>query len=276
MIHEYIYIYMCDSCHTYEGVVLHTWYATSHMNQSCCLFQYVAYMSYTHLSERQRCIRAGVIARQRRGCGALQNVQTGCSFMPQFFFYCATWQWQRLTWLLHLWRGSDVVVSKMCKQVVHTYIFLSPYRTYTGRPVLTLLYRSQSVSHVYRSCISVTWLGYMCNVTHSCVQMTDLYAWLHSCMCAEDLCDVTHLYVWHDSSIWLTRFIHMRDFTYLCVQRIRVMWLIHMCDMTHSYVWHDVVHSYVWHDSRMSVTWLIHVCNLVHSCVWHDSFIFEI
>jgi len=43
------------------------------------------------------------------------------------------------------------------------------------------------------------------------------------------MCDMTHLYVWHDSCICVT-------------------WLIHICDM---------IHSYVWHDSFLCRTWLI-------------------
>jgi len=82
------------------------------------------------------------------------------------------------------------------------------------------------------------------------------------------VCDVTHSYVWRDSSIFVT-------------------WLIHMCDMTHSYVWSassicvtqpihmcDLAHSYVWHDSFACVTWLIRMCDMTHSYACHDSFIF--
>jgi len=56
-------------------------------------------------------------------------------------------------------------------------------------------------------------------------------------------CDMTHVYVWHDS------FIH-------------VTWLIHMCDMTH---------SYMWHDSYVCVTWIIRTCDMTHACAWHDG-----
>jgi len=61
-----------------------------------------------------------------------------------------------------------------------------------------------------------------------------------------DTCDMTHLYMWHDS------FIH-------------VTWLIYTCDMTH---------LYMWHDSFLYVTWLIHRPNMTQlTCVtwlnWH-------
>ena len=84
----------------------------------------------------------------------------------------------------------------------------------------------------------------MCDMTH-------LYVWHDSFMCVTwliDICDMTHSYVWHDSFICVT-------------------WLTHMCDMTHSYVWHvaflcDMAYSYVWHDSFICVTWLIHMCDM--------------
>jgi len=57
--------------------------------------------------------------------------------------------------------------------------------------------------------------------------------------------DMTHLYVWHDSSV--------------CVS-----WLIHACDMTN---------SYVWHDSSVCVSWIIQMCHMPHSDVWRDSYL---
>jgi len=59
------------------------------------------------------------------------------------------------------------------------------------------------------------------------------------------MCDMTHSYVRHYSSICVT-------------------WLIHMCDMTH---------PYAWHDSSIGVTWLIHMCDMTHSYVWRISFL---
>jgi len=70
------------------------------------------------------------------------------------------------------------------------------------------------------------------------------------------VCDMTHLFVWHDSLIRVTYLWHD--------SLIRVTWLAHACDMTN---------SFVWHDSLICVTWLTQTCDMTHSCVWHDSLI---
>jgi len=62
--------------------------------------------------------------------------------------------------------------------------------------------------------------------------------WVFMCVC-----DMSHSYVWHVSSICL----------------------IHMCDMSR---------SHAWHVSFICVTWLVHMCDMSHSYVWHDYFIF--
>ena len=70
------------------------------------------------------------------------------------------------------------------------------------------------------------------------------------------MCDMTDLYVWHDSFIYVTR-------------------LIHVCDMN----WFSCgtsFHpspSYMWHDSFIYVIWLLHICDRTNSLVWHDAFI---
>jgi len=97
---------------------------------------------------------------------------------------------------------------------------------------------------------------------------------------------LTNPRMWHDSFVYVTRFIHVwhDSFTY-------VTWLIHICDMTHAYMWHP--HAYMWHDSFMHVSWLINTCQSLnkhiiachmwsihvtwlphirtHSFLWHDS-----
>jgi len=143
------------------------------------------------------------------------------------------------------------------------------------------------------SFISVTWLTYMCDMTHSCV-------WCDSFICVIwliHMCAMTRSYVWYDSFICVPWLVHMCDMSHSCVWHdsfICVTCLIHVCDMTHSYVCHDSftcvhliihmtikLHSNVWRDACIRVTWPIHVRDMTHSCICgtthsyacHDSFI---
>jgi len=107
---------------------------------------------------------------------------------------------------------------------------------------------------LHNSCICVTWLIHMCDMTHQ-------YVWHDSFICETWLihnCDMTHSDVWHDSFISVTWRIHVWYHAFT-----RVPWLIHTCDMTH---------SHVCHDSFTRVPWLIHTCAMTHSHVCHDSF----
>jgi len=137
------------------------------------------------------------------------------------------------------------------------------------------------------SCMCVTWLMRICDMTHAYMQrdsgevgwrreeVREGMTWLIH------MCDTTHAYMWRDSGevgwrceevgeCWKLIFgkflfehrpcvLHMSHDSFICVT-----WLIHTCDMTH---------LYVWHDSFIRVTWLIHMCDMTHSYVWHDSFI---
>jgi len=110
---------------------------------------------------------------------------------------------------------------------------------------------------------------------------------------------MTHSYTWHDSFIYGTWRIPIRDMTHSYTWHdsfIYVTWRIPIRDMTHSYTWHDplrawdMTHSYVWkvdvlwselpvddstfyvrHDSFIYVTWLIHICDMTHSYMGRDS-----
>ena len=109
------------------------------------------------------------------------------------------------------------------------------------------------------SFICVTWLIHVCDMTHS-------YVWHDSSMTtfSKISLDMTHSRVWHDSFICVTWLIHddlfadlLRHDSFMCVTQF-----VHMCNMTH---------LYVWHDSSKRVTWLIHMWDMTHSYVWRDS-----
>jgi len=90
--------------------------------------------------------------------------------------------------------------------------------------------------------------------------------------------DMTHPYVWHDSSICVTWLIHVWHDSSICVA-----WL------THEYAWHDtIIRDMTPRVKRLTnphvdsfsicVTWLIHMCDMTHSSmtwlpVWNDSLI---
>jgi len=106
-----------------------------------------------------------------------------------------------------------------------------------------------------------------------------------------DICDMTHMCMWHDSSVYVRSCAPAPDtIISVCVgivlnvlryMDIYVTWLIHVCDMTHICMWHDssiyvtwlihiceITHICMWHDSYMYVTWLIYVCDMTHRCLW--------
>jgi len=102
--------------------------------------------------------------------------------------------------------------------------------------------------------------------------------------------DMTHLYVWHDSSICVTRLVHRHSRMYRCTYCTDVRTYIHslhnsfhMCDMTHSYVRHDpftrvirfihiydMTHFYVRQIFFIREKWLIHMWDMTLLYVKHD------
>ena len=120
------------------------------------------------------------------------------------------------TWLLYKWETWLIHTCDM----THSYVWHDSFIQAT-RPF-----------HVYRhdwficerhdSFTCVTWLMHISDTTLSCVRHDSFICERHdSFICI----DMTHSYVWHDSSICVTRLLYMWE-----------TWLIHMWDMSHSYV----------------------------------------
>jgi len=65
------------------------------------------------------------------------------------------------------------------------------------------------------------------------------------------MCNMTHLYAWHDSLIRVTWIIAMCDTTYSYVQYdsfVRVIWLNHIESKTHAHIW--LVHIWYCNEHR--------------------------
>jgi len=143
---------------------------------------------------------------------------------------------------------------------------------------------------IWYTYIRVTWLIYMCDMTHLYVRHDSLYVRHESLIYY--MCDMNHWYTY----IQVTWLIYMCDMTHLYVRHdssICATWLIYMCDMTHLYVRHDssicatwIIHIYRLYLIQLvleacveagaslleielaGTTWRIHMCDMTH---WHDS-----
>jgi len=112
----------------------------------------------------------------------------------------------------------------ICPNVTKRFHYMSVCDT------ITRLYLWAWLIYTWRdSCIRVIWISLNTDVSFS--ENDRKVTWRFH------ICDMTHLYVWHDVSLCLT------------FSSVRVTWLI-----------------YVWRDSSAGVTWLI--------CVWRDLFIY--
>jgi len=93
---------------------------------------------------------------------------------------------------------------------------------------------------------------------------------------ANSKCIGSHFFVWHDSFMWTTWLISMRDMfvvwhdSFICMNDsfICVTWLIQKCDITPQYARHVCRH-----DPFMRVTWLVYMWDMTHSHVWHGTFL---
>ena len=161
--------------------------------------------------------------------------------------------------------------------------------------------------------ISVTWLIYMCDTTHSYVWYHFFFGLIYKCAMTVPgdvwhvsihKCNLTHLHVWHDSFV---RVISPFFFglIYMCAMTVPGdVWhvsIIHECDLSHLHVWRDsfvrvispfflmcdMTQSYLWTRLAAANISKSHVCllvstfcalllvtRLIHTCdTWHDSFI---
>jgi len=147
------------------------------------------------------------------------------------------------------------------------------------------------------SFVCVTWLIHMhaLSLLVPAHAETTQYAWFMSrtrirhVTCVEArMCDMTHLHVWHDPFVCVTRLIHMCDMSHSYARHdpfICATWLIHMCDMTGLYVRQNsfarvpwLIHPTLHHSRRthtykrvMSYIWLSHVTHTNKSCHIYET-----
>ena len=122
----------------------------------------------------------------------------------------------------------------------------------------------------------VTWLMYMCDVTHASPTAYWIVSFRRHIMIHK--CDVTHLYAWHDSFICVSWLMHLR--LLIASRSFAATWLIHMFDVTWLYVCYklihtcDMTHSYVWWHIHLrpltrllpfAGTWRFHMCHMTHA-----------
>ena len=113
------------------------------------------------------------------------------------------------------------------------------------------------------SFMCVTWLIYVCDMTHSCVLRTSASRGPYSAALLRNNVNHGSFY-----AALLRTCVTRGLFCATCgAFSYRVTWLFYVCDMTHLCVWHDSFMCVTW--SR--VTWLFHVCDMTHSCMLHVS-----
>ena len=206
----------------------------------------------------------------------------------------------RETWL-HMWIMTHSSYQNYCdsltlKELLSFWIPLTKWLVlwYHWRVVIHIKKRiTPHVNEWFEKKRGMSRCMWMRHVTH----FPRFYVWIfHFCFLEDTiqatsfdrgamcLCDMTHPYVWHDSSICVTRpficpmwtvdciyvymqhicmYIHTFKYVHVCIY----IHIIHLQSTT-SCSWPDV---HELHDSSICVTWLIHMCDTTHPYVWQDS-----
>jgi len=182
---------------------------------------------------------------------------------------------------LYVWRVTWYY-SFVCGKI-HSYVWQDSFVVWRGSFVcmmcdVILLVRmcGKNLLYVWQdsfvcvawSCISVTWLIRMCEVTHYICDMT------HSLVCVAGficMCRLKHT-GWRRliGCLKLQVIVHKRATKYRALLRKMISKDKAsygssppcICDVTHSYVRRDA--SYLWYDLFIRVTWPIHMCSVTH------------
>jgi len=104
-------------------------------------------------------------------------------------------------WLCHIWRARCLLLSR-------THSWLRTRLHWNKARCLNQMHGS--VISVHGSVISVRNYLFVCVICHFRICAALLIF----------MCDMTHLYMWHDAFICVTRLIHMRRDSFICVTRL--------------------------------------------------------
>ena len=207
------------------------------------------------------------------------------------YVWCVTWYYSFVCvarficmcdkiWL-YVWQDSFVCVA--CDVILLVRVWQDSFVVWRGSFVcmmcdVILLVRmcGKNLLYVWQdsfvcvawSCISVTWLIRMCEVTHYICDMT------HSLVCVAGficMCRLKHT-GWRRliGCLKLQVIVHKRATKYRALLRKMISKDKAsygssppcICDVTHSYVRRDA--SYLWYDLFIRVTWPIHMCSVTH------------
>ena len=214
-------VHMCDMTHSYvwrDLFICVTW--TTHIFSSRCVYGMTDLASVHIVDTLRVCVWVSV------------RVRVTCIYMCDMFHACVEHDsFTCVTWLIYLcdmthssvWHDSSIcgkVLLYMC-DITHSHVWHNSFLVCHDSPWSHVTFLPPpkrapppTIKNVWRnSCMCVTWL-------------------LH-------VCDMTHLYVWHDSIIRVTWFTSV-----LCFPKRATR----------------IQFKKVWRDSFTHVAWLIHVC----------------
>ena len=75
------------------------------------------------------------------------------------------------------------------------------------------------------------------------------------------VCEMTHLYMWHDTLMYVTWLIYIYNVTHGCT------WYDSFIHMTRRIDIRDMTHSHIWRDLLIYLRWLMNICDVMHSYV---------